>query len=50
MVSLMMIDLNWFKLLNDQYGHNAGDEALKTVAELLKSRCRSTNICAPRRR
>ena len=26
------------------------DEALKTVAELLKSRCRSTNICAPRRR
>src|ERR1022692_2039837 len=24
MVSLMMIDLNWFKLLNDQYGHNAG--------------------------
>ena len=46
MVSLMMIDLNWFKLLNDQYGHNAGDEALKTVAELLKSRCRSTDICA----
>src|ERR1039457_5680906 len=46
MVSLMMSDLNWFKLLNDQYGHNAGDEALKTVAELLKSRCRSTDICA----
>jgi diguanylate cyclase (GGDEF)-like protein len=46
MVSLMMIDLNRFKLLNDQYGHSAGDEALKTVAQLLKSRCRSTDICA----
>ena len=45
-VSLMMIDLNWFKLLNDQYGHNAGDEALKTVAQLLRSRCRTTDICA----
>jgi diguanylate cyclase (GGDEF)-like protein len=41
-----MIDLNLFKLLNDQYGHNTGDEALKTVAGLLKSRCRSTDICA----
>ncbi|MGA2736556.1 MAG: diguanylate cyclase [Bryobacteraceae bacterium] len=45
-VSLMMIDLNFFKLLNDQYGHNAGDEALKIVAQLLRSRCRSTDICA----
>ncbi|HXM41688.1 MAG TPA: diguanylate cyclase [Bryobacteraceae bacterium] len=45
-VSLMMIDLNFFKPLNNRYGHSAGDEALKTVAQLLKSRCRSTDICA----
>ena len=45
-LSLLMIDLNWFKLLNDRHGHNAGDEALKTVAQLLRSRSRSTDICA----
>ncbi len=45
-VSLLMIDLNWFKLLNDQHGHNAGDEGLKTIAQLMIARCRSTDICA----
>ncbi|HVN02971.1 MAG TPA: GGDEF domain-containing protein [Bryobacteraceae bacterium] len=43
---MLMIDLNCFKQLNDRYGHKAGDEALKSVAQLLKSRCRSTDICA----
>jgi diguanylate cyclase (GGDEF)-like protein len=45
-VSLLMIDLNRFKLINDRYGHQAGDDALKAVARVLKACCRSTDTCA----
>jgi diguanylate cyclase (GGDEF)-like protein len=45
-LALLMIDLDYFKLVNDRFGHPAGDEALKTVAGVLKSCCRSTDICA----
>ena len=45
-LSLLMIDLNLFKQVNDRYGHQAGDEVLKAVARLLKSCCRETDTCA----
>jgi diguanylate cyclase (GGDEF)-like protein len=45
-LSLLMIDVNLFKQVNDSYGHQVGDEALKTVAGVLKSCCRSTDFCA----
>ncbi len=45
-LSLLMVDLNFFKTINDRYGHPAGDEALKTVAGTLKSCCRGTDFCA----
>ncbi len=32
---LLMIDINGFKQINDQYGHNEGDRALKDVADIL---------------
>jgi diguanylate cyclase (GGDEF)-like protein len=45
-LSLLMIDLNFFKLVNDRHGHPAGDEVLKRVAVLLKACCRETDTCA----
>ena len=41
---LMMIDLDSFKLVNDIYGHEKGDQILIKFAELLKSIMRSTDI------
>ena len=45
-LSLLMIDLNLFKQVNDRFGHQAGDEVLKKAAELLRSCCRETDACA----
>ena len=45
-LSLLMIDVNLFKQVNDHYGHQTGDDALKTVAGVLKACCRSTDFCA----
>lgn len=41
----MFIDLDNFKAVNDSKGHEEGDRLLKTVAEILHSRLRTTDIC-----
>jgi|TARA_B100000315_G_scaffold162952_1_gene151405 diguanylate cyclase (GGDEF)-like protein len=44
--SLLMIDLDRFKRINDDYGHMIGDLVLKTSAQMMASELRSTDIIA----
>jgi diguanylate cyclase (GGDEF)-like protein len=44
--SLLMIDLDYFKAVNDRYGHAAGDEVLQNVARILLVTLRSTDLVA----
>ncbi|HEY0073845.1 MAG TPA: diguanylate cyclase [Abditibacteriaceae bacterium] len=45
-LSVIMMDLNNFKLFNDTYGHPTGDMVLKRVARALESECRKPSILA----
>ena len=44
--SLIMCDLDRFKSVNDTYGHQAGDDAIQSLATLLKSMCRPGDLVA----
>ena len=44
MLAVYMLDLDGFKQVNDQYGHDVGDELLIAVAQRLKSSLRSSDV------
>lgn len=45
-LSLMMIDIDHFKQVNDRHGHPAGDEVLKSLATLLQTQARTADaVC-----
>jgi diguanylate cyclase (GGDEF)-like protein/putative nucleotidyltransferase with HDIG domain len=44
-VSLLVMDLNGFKDVNDTYGHHIGDRALREVARVLRATIRPYDMC-----
>ena len=43
-LSVVMVDLDHFKSINDNYGHSVGDEVIKHVGEILRSSCREQDL------
>jgi diguanylate cyclase (GGDEF)-like protein/PAS domain S-box-containing protein len=45
-LALIMFDIDFFKQFNDQYGHHAGDEILKNVAQITRGQLRNADVFA----
>lgn len=43
-LSLIAIDIDWFKQVNDRYGHSAGDCVLRTVARRIEEELRTSDL------
>lgn len=45
-LSCLMMDVDYFKLINDTYGHDVGDKILKELGEMIKSQIREVDVLA----
>jgi len=45
-LAIIQIDLDFFKKVNDTWGHQAGDELLKSVSAIIMANCRKNEIAA----
>lgn len=45
-LSLLMLDIDFFKKVNDTYGHQIGDKILKQVSSVIKNNIRTTDVFA----
>jgi diguanylate cyclase (GGDEF)-like protein len=43
-LSILMLDLDYFKKVNDSYGHDAGDTVIKTMAKIFRSCVRASDL------
>lgn len=43
-VAILMLDLDYFKMVNDTYGHDAGDAVLKALSNVLKQSVRASDL------
>jgi diguanylate cyclase (GGDEF)-like protein len=43
-LAMLMMDIDFFKSINDRYGHDVGDEAIKAIANILQKHKRSSDI------
>jgi diguanylate cyclase (GGDEF)-like protein/PAS domain S-box-containing protein len=43
-LSMVMLDVDWFKTINDTYGHAVGDEAIKSMTRLCQKMLRTTDV------
>jgi len=45
-LSIIMVDIDWFKRFNDTYGHEAGNVVLKSLSQVIKSCIRDVDVFA----